>query len=335
MPQGSAGYAIGRISVRNRGRLDAAKLDRLLAAQQPQEAQAILQEMGWGGGEKVPVGGAVSGSGDFERLVVEHTRQACAFVREVSPDANATDCFMIRYDIHNLKILLKARCLGQEPEYLSPCGTLGIGLLRHAVAEGKYTGLPDELAGPLAELEKRLAVKEDPLDIDVTLDRAMFRWVFGRLGRVKSKAIKKYFTARADLLNALIVLRVRAMGRSAAFLKDMLIPGGEVDLRKWEEAYSRDETLPRLLAGYGRRVTEAVSAAVKDPGALHNLERVADDYLLSLFVPYRMRADTLETVIGYLLAQEREAAAVRLVMAGKLNGFSAMEIRERLRELYG
>ena len=41
------------------------------------------------------------------------------------------------------------------------------------------------------------------------------------------------------------------------------------------------------------------------------------------------------TVVGYLLAVEREAGAVRLVMAGKQNGFDMEAIRERLRDLYG
>ena len=43
----------------------------------------------------------------------------------------------------------------------------------------------------------------------------------------------------------------------------------------------------------------------------------------------------LSPLVGYLLAEEREAGAVRLVMAGKQNGFDMEAIRERLRDLYG
>ena len=50
-----------------------------------------------------------------------------------------------------------------------------------------------------------------------------------------------------------------------------------------------------------------------------------------------MRFDpfSIEVLIGRLLAHEREAAAVRLIMAGKLNDFPVAMIRERLREVYG
>ena len=329
MPQDSVGYAVGRISVRNRGRMDTARLDRLLAAQQPQEALGILQELGWDGGDK-----DAAGDFDFEQLAAEHVRRTCAFVREVSPDVNMTDCFLLRYDIHNLKMLLKARCLEQEAEFLSPCGIFGIEPLRHAVAEGRYGFLPPELARVLGELEKVLAVRMDPLRIDVALDQAMFRLIGKLLVRVKSKAARRYFAARADLTNAMILLRVRAMGRPESFLAQFLVPGGGVGLRRWKDAFAREELLPRLLAGYGKRVTEAARDALKRADALPNLERVMDNHLLSIFLPYRLRGDAAEVVAGYLLAQEREAAAVRLVMAGKLNGFSAGMIRERLRELY-
>ncbi len=325
MPQGSVGYAVARISVMRREHLDAAKLDRLLAAQQPQEALNALQEFGWGNGDK---------GADYELLAGEHVRQACAFVREVSPDTNITDCFLLRYDIHNLKMLLKARCLKQEAAYLSPCGLWSIDALRHAVADGRYSNLPDTIAEPLAALEKRLAVREDPMDIDVTLDRAMFSTIFERLGRVSSKVIRQYFTARVDLTNAIIVLRVRAMGRAAGFLSPLLIEGGSIAAAKWIEAFANEGNLPRLLTAYGRRVVGEAQGALAKTGALPGLERAMDDYLLSLFKPYRSSADRIETIIGYLLSQEREAAAVRLVMAGKLNGFSADAIRERLRELY-
>ena len=56
--------------------------------------------------------------------------------------------------------------------------------------------------------------------------------------------------------------------------------------------------------------------------------------LLAIFTKDRFDMMRLETVVGYLLAVEREAGAVRLVMAGKQNGFDMEAIRERLREAY-
>lgn len=45
--------------------------------------------------------------------------------------------------------------------------------------------------------------------------------------------------------------------------------------------------------------------------------------------------DAAQRIIGFLLMREREAAAVRLIMAGKTAGFAAERVQERLRDLYG
>ena len=43
----------------------------------------------------------------------------------------------------------------------------------------------------------------------------------------------------------------------------------------------------------------------------------------------------MESIVSYLLQKQREATDVRLVMAGKLNGFTPEAVGERMRELDG
>ena len=80
---------------------------------------------------------------------------------------------------------------------------------------------------------------------------------------------------------------------------------------------------------------DAALAAVRNFAHLPGLEKAMDNALLAIFTKDRFDVMRLETVVGYLLAVEREAGAVRLVMAGKQNGFDMEAIRERLRDLYG
>ena len=58
-----------------------------------------------------------------------------------------------------------------------------------------------------------------------------------------------------------------------------------------------------------------------------------DDALLELYRPFRFQICP-ERAAAYFLAVQRETAAVRLILAGKQNGFDAENIRERLRDLY-
>ena len=72
-----------------------------------------------------------------------------------------------------------------------------------------------------------------------------------------------------------------------------------------------------------------------DPARLPFLEKTADDYLYHLFAQHRYDADSIEMLLSYLVQKQREATDVRLIMAGKLNGFKPEAVTERVRELHG
>lgn len=325
MPQMSIPYAVGRISVLKKDALDTSRLERLLSAPSLREAQRALSEIGWDNSEGL----------DYEQLSIIRVEQACKLVRELSPDPDITDCFLLRYDIQNLKTLLKARCLQEKPEHLSECGMLPLAKLTHAVTEHVYKDLPPILSTTMAELEKRLAVQPDAMEIDVALDHALYDMIFEKLAHKNAPVVRRYFQAKVDLVNTLMVLRSVAMGKDEAFLQRILLKNSSHPSDIWLKAAASLDKLPKLLFAYGKTVIAAAQAAVMDFKKLPALEKFMDDYLLSLFTPYRIASFSLEPVIGYLLAIEREAAAVRLILAGKANGFPQEAIRERMRELYG
>lgn len=325
MPQLSIPYAVGRISVLKKDALDTSRLERLLSAPSLREAQRALSEIGWDSGEGL----------DYEQLSTKRVEKACKLVRDLSPEPDITDCFLLKYDIHNLKTLLKSRCLHEKPEHLSECGTLPLGKLTHAVTEHVYKDLPSILVKTMAELEKRLAVQPDAMEIDVALDHALYAMIFEKLAHKNAPVVRRYFQAKVDMVNALMILRSKAMGKDEAFLQRILLKNTSHPVDTWLKAAVSIEKLPKLLLAYGKNVFTAAQAAVLDFKKMPALEKVMDDYLLSLFTPYRIASLSLEPIIGYLLAVEREAAAVRLILAGKANGFPQEAIRERMRELYG
>lgn len=325
MPQKSIYYAAGRLSIKQREIMDASRLERLLSTSSFEEAKRTLSEIGWASAEEA----------DYEQLALDRVAQASALVRDLSTDAKVTDCFLFKYDIANLKMLLKARCLGITAEHLSSSGTIPVEKLRHAVADHRYKELPEPICKAMEGLEQELITEENPLLIDVRLDRAMFEMIFEQLKGRRCAAAVAYFQARADMLNAITLLRVRRMGRDEAFIEGVRLPGGAIAEDKWADAFADPERLPELLRPYGERVMDAALAAVRNFAHLPGLEKAMDNALLAIFTKDRFNVMRLETVVGYLLAVEREAGAVRLVMAGKQNGFDMEAIRERLRDLYG
>ena len=99
MPQISHAYAVARVRTAQKALLSRAALERLMACESGGVLLRALNELGWGE------------AGDVDALAQRALNGACAFVRAVTPDANATDCFLAKYDVLNLKTLVKARAL--------------------------------------------------------------------------------------------------------------------------------------------------------------------------------------------------------------------------------
>ena len=325
MPQPSVSNACGRVGVLRRSVLGPSQLERLMSARTYAEACRTLSDIGFVAGEDA----------DFQLAADMHVKKACELIQAVTPEPELTECFLLRYDIHNLKVLLKSRFLGQEPEYLSTCGTLPVEALRHAVAEHRYNALPLILKDAMDDLEKRLARDFDSMLIDAELDKAMYRLIFFKLSHTRSALARRYSTAKADMQNFIILLRVKAMRKDAAFFEKLYLPCGSVKLADFQKSFDDPERLASLLKPYGTTVVQAALKCALEDGRLPLMEKVADDTLYAMFSHTRYQTDSVDMLLGYLLKTQREATDVRLIMAGKLNGFAQSQLEERVRELDG
>ncbi len=322
MPQKSIFYAAGRLSVIEANGLNRQKVERLLDAKGADEVRQILMEYGWPNG------------GSDEENALEHVEKAAKLVLELATDVDLVNVFLFKNDVTNIKILVKALSLGAEPAILSHSGTIDPDILKDKLSNRDYSILPDEIKRALNEIDKELlSAVYDPMQTDVLLDKAYFNYALRRLPKKEHTAIS-YFVQKADTSNYAMAVRSMHAGKPFAFLKNMLLPGGRVTERQWEKAYEKPESLPILLNRYGAKLYNAAIAAYIDQKKLTAFEKQADDSLLELFLPYSKQIDKNERLIGHLLMRSREAAAVRLILAGKENGFSREAILERLRELY-
>ena len=187
----------------------------------------------------------------------------------------------------------------------------------------------------LDALEKRLAVSVEPQMISIALDRAYLRHAL--LATAKNKGFSHYFRAKADFDNVLTFLRVRAMGGGRGMLKDVLLVEGGIPFKAFFEGYDLS------VEGFGRIVESSVCrrelAAALDKmygtGNIGEVEKVRDNYLMSLVAVHRHDAMSLYPVVGYIIAKEREAQNVRLILTVKRNGLPESVIAERLVKLYG
>ncbi len=327
MPQPSYAYACARLSALNKRLLEPQTVQRMLDGS-ASDAMRALSDVRYGNLSDAT-------EADVERMIEHEMTEAMQEVKELSPDPAITDLFLLRADVQNLKVLLKARLLNQSETVFTPGGLYDKETLTAMVKDKQYAALPEAFRDALNALEKRLEIRVEPQKISIALDRAYLAHAL----KVSAKhpVFSQYFRAEADFDNVLTFLRLRAMGASIETLDEVILPEAGVKYRDLYNAYELSfDSLNKVL---GESVCEkallAGLNAMQRTGSISELEKARDNYLVSLLSEHKYESETIYPIVGYYLAKEREGRAVRLIVTGKRNGLADSVIRERLVKLYG
>jgi len=136
-----------------------------------------------------------------------------------------------------------------------------------------------------------------------------------------------------DAANLRSAVRAVRMKKDAAFLRTVLIAGGDVSVGRLSQAAVSGGIAelyrPTPLKSAAECGAEALSGA-----PLTAFEKACDDAVTAFVAQVRRVPFGIEVVIGYLVAKEIEFTAVRIIMSGLMAGISGDTIRERLRESY-
>ncbi len=329
MPQSSYPYACARISALEKGLLNA-NMIRRMSESSLDDCMRMLMEARYG---QMPDATAA----DCERMIERELRHAAETVRELSPDPALTDLFLLQTDAQNLKVLIKARLLGQTDSLWQEGGLYSREQLSAMVAEQKYAALPKLFGEAMEALEHKLKIHTEPQLVSVMTDFGYLSHCVDAANDCREPFAKRYFTALCDFDNVITFLRMRAMGAQQEDLKDVMLPAGSISKAALIGAYELSgDSLMRALSGCEEKdaLLTGLSAMLAS-GSISLLEKARDDDLLSLVNSHRHDVLTIFPLIGYYLARQREASAVRLILTVKRNGLDDSVIQERLRKLYG
>ncbi|HHV63244.1 MAG TPA: V-type ATP synthase subunit C [Firmicutes bacterium] len=335
-------YSVARTRVLETRLLDWGRLERMLDAADVEEALKVLQESDYSVGF------------DYEAMLSNELKRVYALLSEMAPDPRLVRMFLVRYDFHNLKVLLKARLLwegagrggvdaGQAPRSdrvpkraLFDIGSVKLETLARAVNEGEVRDLPEPHR---AALQRALAAYEetrDPVTIDNVLDREAYSFMCAEAAGQGIDFLVDYLARQADLINIATFIRSKQMGKDRSSFTEAFLPCGRLELSKFLDVYDRPpEAIADEFAGsdYAPIIEDGLKHLAAD-GSLSYFEKARDIYLLNYLKKAKYVAFGPEPLIGYLLAKENEIRMLRIILVGKANGLTRETIKERLRDVY-
>ena len=329
MPQPSYAYACARISALEKS-LFGKDAIRRMAEGSLEDALRQLSDAKYGNLQDAL-------AEDTERMIESVRRQTAQTIQELSPDATLTDLFLLQTDAHNLKVLVKARMLGAADFAWLEGGLYTREQLVAMVADAKYDELPECMREALIRLEAKLKISQEPQLVSVYIDYGYHAHCLAVSATIKEPFAKQYFAALCDFNDVITFLRMRAMGAHKEDLKEALLPNAGIRREDMIEAYelSAESLTKAISSSVAKSALQDGLSRMLVSGNIAMLEKARDDYLLSLVNAHRHETMTIFPIVGYYLARDREAKAVRLILTVKRNGLDDAVIAERLRELYG
>jgi len=325
-------YAVGRIRSVEKKLLDKSEIERMLDAKSPEEALKVLVDAGYGNNLD-----EASNPFQYENLLKEEQKKVFKLLKEIAPEPEVFDIFLLRNDYHNIKTILKADFLGQDcSNILVDSGSIEVNKLKTMIRDRNMKEMPEIMKEAIEECIDLFNRTGDPQVIDVVLDRANYRQMQEKAQESKNSFLINIVENMIDLTNIKIFLRTRNVGKSWDTIQKMLLPGGTIESRFFFE--SMDDSLDDFIRKLKRKpygaICEEGIESFKNTGSFTGFEKLVDNYMISLVKKAKYKALGIEPLIGYLIAKENEIKNARIVMVGKINNIPNEVIKERLRETY-
>ena len=325
------GQSVVTIRILEKRLLTRNRLERMIEAQTPEEVLKLLGET-----EYSQNMADIHGSQDYEIILKRETERVFSIVRNMIKNTGIVDVLSLKYDYHNLKVLLKSKITGKDfSSLLMQAGTIDASKFK-VKFETQSNDLPQEIMEAIDEVQKDFEENHNPQRIDIIVDKHYFRNLSRLAKEIDVKVITDYVEGLIDFQNMITLFRVQKQKRDARFLETVIFEGGTISKNKIVASINdnTDTILNKFkkekLGTYLVKGLEAFSETKR----LSELEKISDNYLMELNKESKYVVFGPEPLFTYLVAKEREINAVRMIMVSKINNISSDKIRERLRETY-
>lgn len=297
-----------------------------------EEVIRILQET-----EYANVMSDVKRSEDYEFMLSSELKRVYEEMYDMSPSKSLIDIMTIKYDYHNVKVILKGMFLEKDfSNMLIPVGKTDVNRMKVSIDTNSLSDFEPIMRKAIEETIEDFNAKKDPQRIDIILDKYMFEEMKEIAKSLDDSFIEKYVKALIDLTNVKSLLRIKKQNKGREFLLSVVIDGGAIDNETLVSLLNDSaENIPSKLShtNYEYVLRDGVEEYLKT-GSAGLLEKLIDNYIMDMMKDAKMIPFGGEPLLAYIYAKETEIKVIRIIMVGKLNNITGEVIRERLRDIY-
>lgn len=322
-------YASSRIRMQEKKLLTDSVMERLLLSHSIQEAVQILQETRY-----ADVFNRVDHPENFEEaLRLELVKQA-NLLEDVAKDDTLTRLLFLKYDFHNIKIVIKEVLSEADYEHLRyPFGSLFLPQVREWISDSNKNPKESHIQQAIEKAREAYQRNQDAQELDFILDKAYFEELVGLSKEMRSDFFVDYARHYADFTNVLAYQRFRNQDQTKNTFDQIYIEGGFIAKEDFMNQYGKpsEDILSFLKEKSPSPLLVDAYADYVETGKLTDLELARDNFAYRLAFQGTRVLYGPEVLYGYLLRVETEIQNLRIILSGKRAEVDTEIIRERIR----
>lgn len=325
-------HAVARIRVMEKRLLNKSIIEKLLDAESAEEVLKVLQDTSYGSEIN-----EIDSVYEYEKVLRAELVELYRNLYKISPIKEVIDVMTLKYDYHNIKVLMKEKALGKDlSSMIIPIGVIPVDLLKTCILSGELKPLDKHIGGIIQSVQNAFEESRDPQLIDTLLDKYMFENMLAVANDLNTEFITRYVRETIDITNIKTMLRVKKQNKDGKFLQSVIIPGGTVDSSLLVAGLNEGlETFIRKISRtpYSKVLTSILEEYTAND-SISSLEVLYDNYIMNHAKDAKRVNFGPEPIVAFIIAKEAEIKIVRIIMVGKVNKVDGNVIRERLREVY-
>jgi len=322
-------YASTRIKALERSLVTRERLRRMAEAKTDDEVLKVLEECGYG---------EINEISQIPAAIAEKRREVIDDALSLAPDKRIVQIFLLRYDYHNLKAILKGQAANTEYESaLMDAGSIPVKKLI-ATTGNTVIGSDGELSTIMKhaanEARDVLGRTGDPRLSDTILDRACFEEMLKFATEAESSFLVEYVRLLIDSINLRTAVRLKRMDQDSALISKYYIEGGNVSVSRLKTEITPESLVAIYESTPLKNTALAAADALREQLGLASVDAQAENALLNYLKNAKYIAFGEQHIAAYIAARETEFTALNMVMAGRKAELSPEDVMERLRDTY-
>lgn len=308
------------------------KINRMIESKNIEEALKLLNESEYSDSFK-----GVLVAADYEKILSNELIRIYDLMRDVSADPVIVDLLALKYDYHNMKVMLKEKLYKKDLSdlYIS-VSVIAPDFMKEAYTTQDFSQISREFKTAIDAVEEDFKKSSDPQRIDFIFDEYYFKHLYNMAKNTKIDLFVNYVQDMIDFTNVGSLIRLKKQNKDIEFCKDVILENGNIKKDDILAAFndSIDDMMDRFK---NLKISNSLIKGLdsyKETRSLSILEKYKDDYLMDLNKTSKYINIGPEPIFSYIVAKEAEIKTLRIILVAKLNNLSPDVIRERVRELY-